>query len=302
MKYPAIMHAFASTPWAILPEKYVEIKSFLMLKASGVDIPANEVKARVGDPGGVQRAGKVCVMQLFGTICQRMALLEDSSGGTSCESFGRVFDQMVADKSIKAIVLQIDSPGGSVFGVEDLAGRIYQARDEKKVIGLVDSTCASAAYWLGSQCTELNIVPGGMAGSIGVLLEHYDCSIAMAAEGVKCTLVTAGKYKGEGNPYEPLTDEGLAAMQKMVDGYYASFVAAVARGRGVTEAKVRNGFGQGRMLADREACAAGLCDRVRTMDQVLSSLGAPLVTGANAEAWAPSLEARRRRMELEEAD
>jgi ClpP class serine protease len=118
----------------------------------------------------------------------------------------------------------------------------------------------------------------------------------MASEGVKTTLISAGKYKTEGNPYEPLSDEARAAMQAMVDDYYGMFTRAVAKGRGVSVDAVRNGFGEGRMVSASQAVKNGMADRVATLDQVLASHG--VSRSGNRQAIAADSSALKRRLEI----
>jgi len=122
-----------------------------------------------------------------------------------------------------------------------------------------------------------------MAGSIGVFTAHEDLSKALAKEGIDVTLISAGKFKVENNPFEPLTDEGKAVLQARVDEAYAAFVKDVARGRGVSVADVRNGFGQGRALSAKDAKAAGLIDGIRTLDGTVSKF-AGKAAGPRAES------------------
>ena len=89
------------------------------------------------------------------------------------EAFGAAFDRAAADSSIGAIVLNIDSPGGSVYGVEELADKIYKARGTKPVYAVANSLAASAAYWIGSAASQLYVTPSGEVGSIGVLAALY---------------------------------------------------------------------------------------------------------------------------------
>lgn len=290
-RYPAIIRAFSRTPWALLPEKLAEVRDFLRFKADGGVLTDDEIMAIVGArPARPVPSGRgVAILQLFGVISQRAGMLADASGGTSTEQAAAVLDRMVADPSISTIVLQVDSPGGSVFGIQELGDKIHQAQATKRVTAVVDSMAASAAYWLASQAEDLVITPGGMVGSIGVYLEHIDLSQAMEAEGVKATLISAGKYKVEGNPFVPLSDEARDAFQSEVDKYYDAFVAAVARGRGVQKAKVRSGFGEGRMVLARDAVAEGMADRVATMEQVLAKLGVPTHGQQSANASTDTL-------------
>jgi signal peptide peptidase SppA len=138
---------------------------------------------------------------------------------------------------------------------------------------------ASAAYWLASQADEIVSIPSGNVGSIGVFSAHQDLSAALEKEGIKVTLIKAGKFKVEGNPFEPLSDEARAQIQTRVDDAYSQFTKDVARGRGVKPSDVRGGYGEGRALPAKEAKAVGLIDRIATMDEVLGKLTGRSVGG-----------------------
>jgi ClpP class serine protease len=131
------------------------------------------------------------------------------------------------------------------------------------------SLSASVGYWLMSQCSQAYVTPGGEVGSVGVWMAHEDWSKAMAESGVVTTMIYAGKFKVEGNPYEPLGEDARAFMQSRVDDYYGAFVRAVARGRGVGVQQVRDGMGQGRVLGAEEALAQGMVDGVATLAEVV---------------------------------
>ena len=107
---------------------------------------------------------------------------------------------------------------------------------------------------------------------IGVWQAHFDYSQDIAAEGIQPTPISAGKYKVEGNPYVPLDEEAQSFMQSRVDDYYASFTKAVARGRGVPIAQVRDGMGQGRVLGADAAQAQGMVDGVATFDELVRKM------------------------------
>jgi len=124
-------------------------------------------------------------------------------------------------------------------------------------------------YWLASQCSELVVTPSGQVGSIGVFAAHEDMSKAAEIAGYKISLVSAGKYKTEANPFEPLSDEARQALQSKVNDFYGDFTKAVARGRGVGVNEVRSGFGEGRMISAQQAVKEKMADRVATLDQTL---------------------------------
>ena len=276
--YKRIAAAFYGQPLALLPSKLADIRAFLEGKFQGRS-PApdrvREIRAQRRPGGtGVQYAGRVGVIPILGLLSQRGSCIDDMSEPTvSCEQVGAALDQLVADKSCKSIVMLFDTPGGSVNGIAELANKIYSLRSEKKIVGMVDSCCASAGYWLASQCSSLSITTGGQCGSIGVLVVHEDHSGEAEQAGVQTTLVTSSKYKSEGHPFGPLDAEAKAELQSKCDSYHALFVAAIARGRGTTEGVVNKTYGQGRMLTATQARTAGMVDKVQTFSQLLKDMG-----------------------------
>lgn len=275
MRYEHIAAAYRRTIWAILPEKLSEIRAFLELKCSGGDVALSDIKALAAErksATGVQRNGAVAIVPVFGTICQRAGLLDQASGGCSTEEIGQRLDTLAADKSIGAICMLFDSPGGGVSGVEELGRKIASIRGRKRIVAQVDSCAASAAYWLASQCSEISCTPGGNVGSIGVFAAHEDHAKELDEQGVKTTLISSSKYKTEAHPFGPLDAEARAEIQSKVDAYHAMFISAVARGRGVSEGKVKANFGQGRMVMAQDAVSRGMCDNVQTFQQLLTRM------------------------------
>ena len=161
---------------------------------------------------------------------------------------------------------------------------------------MANTLAASAAYWLASAADEMVVTPSGSVGSIGIVAMHEDVSKALEAEGVKVSIVSAGKYKTEGNPYQPLSVEGRAYLQSQVDQFGGMFVDGVARGRKVSSSQVRNGFGEGRMVLAAGAVRAGMADRVATFDETLARFGAR--QGPLPAARTVSMERLRRELAL----
>lgn len=211
--------------------------------------------------------GAVAVLPISGVITQRGGWY-----GTSADGVGKMLDQVLAMPEVGAVVFDINSPGGSVFGVGELGSKIRAARGKKPLIAVANSMAASAAYWIASAADQVIVTPGGQVGSIGVFSAHVDLSKALDAAGVKVTFIKAGKYKTEGNAYEPLGEEAATRFQIEVDTYYSQFLRAVADGRGTTVADVQANYGQGRMMTADEAEAAGLVDRIATLDEVLAGM------------------------------
>lgn len=270
-----LLRAAESIAWAIQPEKLEAILELLELRAEGKSFSPAEVEARVGSQERPpERSGSgVAVLPVFGVIAHRMGSFEEISGGTSTEQLISRLDQMLGDERIGTLVLDVNSPGGTVHGVPEAAARIFEARGRKRIIAVANATMASAAYWLASAADEVVVTPSGEVGSIGVFAIHTEVSKQQEEIGIKRTIVRAGRFKADTNRYEPLSQEAREHLQLSVDDYYRLFVEAVAAHRGVSPDAVRGGFGEGRVLTAERAVAAGLADRVATLDQVLAELG-----------------------------
>jgi len=320
-RYAHVVDYLLSAPWAITPEKLRAIASVVVHRAyrgtlapeaieaareqrrpTGIlyataegFIPAAAIEAAGGRPPGDAR-NITAILPVMGTILPRVSSMDESSGMFSLARFRRDFNALVADPAISGIVLDFDTPGGSVSLVQETAAEIYAARDRKPIGAVADPLSASAGLWLFTQATPglTYATPSGLIGSVGVISAHQDISRAMDELGVTTSLITSqgAPHKAEGNPYEPLSDEARAEMQRMVDSYHGDFRAAVARGRGVSEAHVDTRFGGGRVLRAREAVAAGMADHVGTLEDAIRAVMAQATSGGAgaARAGAPRSE------------
>jgi signal peptide peptidase SppA len=283
MRGELLLAEFLATPWALMPERLNALAAVLgrwsrnepagteILELVMADREARQVKRQAGQAAA---GNGIAVLPLYGVVTQRGNMVDDVSGPgtTSTQMFSAALRQALSDDSVGQILIDIDSPGGSVYGVAELADQIQSARAAKPVVAIANSLAASAAYWIGCSAGELYVTPGGEVGSIGVWQAHFDYSQALATDGVKPTLISAGKYKVEGNPYEPLDEEARGFMQSRVDDYYGAFTKAVAKGRGQPIASVREGMGQGRVLGADAALAQKMVDGIATFDDVISMM------------------------------
>lgn len=170
------------------------------------------------------------------------------------------------DAGVRAILLDVNSPGGVVRGCAECALAIADAASRKPVIAYAADTAASAAYWLASQANQIHVSSTGEVGSIGVITGHTDYSELLKGAGIKFTPLFAGERKADGHPYLPLTDDAKAGMQRRLNAIYAEFISAVARGRKMNGDDIRNT--QAAMFPSREAVRLGLADAVSTRAQV----------------------------------
>lgn len=268
-RYARTASMFYDVPLALHPAKIDEIHRFLSAKMAGESLDWSDKQEPFAATTVSGSGGAVAVVPLYGVMNQRMNMMAAMSGGTSTEQFAKALREQVNNPQVKAVIIDVDSPGGSVYGTDELAQEIYSMRGSKPIIAVANSGMFSAAYYAMSQADEIVVTPGGELGSIGVYMVHVDASAAYEQEGYKPTVIRAGKYKAEGNPYEPLGDDAQAEFQAQVDRYYDMFLKAVARGRGVTVDKVRSQYGEGRIFGAKDAVSRGMADRVATLDQTI---------------------------------
>lgn len=281
--FPHVLAAFYGSPWAILPAKLQEIEAVLWRRIAGGTQPVEPVAFDDSDdftPSSNEKQkpyklqGAAAVIQVYGTITPRPSVFSSWSGGTSAEGIGRAVEQAAADPQAEAIVLDIDSPGGSVFGMPEAAGKILAARKSKPIYAVANHVAASAAYWIATQAHTIAVTPAGQVGSVGVIWAHTDYSKFEEQLGRKTTYITAGKYKAEGNQDNPLDPDAAGEMQRVVNEYYAMFLAGVAKGRGVKAERVERDFGQGRMSLAAQAVELKMADRVATLEQIVAEVNA----------------------------
>jgi capsid assembly protease len=281
-----------TAPWAIQPDKLLEIQAIYATHLRGEKIDIAAVEARIGrplanEPKPYEVIDGVAVLPVEGVMAKRANMFMQISGGLSMEIAARDLQNAVDDTSVHSIILAIDSPGGTVDGTQTFANAITAARAFKPVVALASGTMASAAYWAGSAAQAVYIVDGTTAvGSIGVVATHRDMSGAEEKAGVKTTEIYAGQYKRIASAYEPLSKAGRQSIQDQVDYTYALFVGAVAQQRGVSEEKVLKDMADGRVFMGQQAIDAGLVDGVSTLGALIKQLNQDRASGQTSGAGA----------------
>ena len=240
----------------------------------GVETPAPAVMN-----GGGRRRGTnlvtpegIAVIPVFGTLVKRAGAIDAASGLTS---YGHLEEQIMdaaTDPAVRAILLDVDSPGGEAAGVFDLSDLVHEARSLKPVWAIADEEAFSGAYAIASAAERLFVPRTGGLGSIGVVAVHVDRSARDAMEGFRTTTVYAGAAKNDFNPHETLKDGARRTLQVEVDRVYALFVDTVARNRGLTADAVR--ATEARLYFGEDAVRAGLADEVGTLRDAIASLAA----------------------------
>lgn len=281
-----LQHLLSTAPWALHEPALQQLAHTTQerVRAGGTE-PAPKRKAATQTTAGAATgtAGAIAIIRVRGVIDQHDDYWLDYFGGVSTERIARHFRAAMAAPEIGAIVLDIDSPGGSVFGTPELAAEIYAARGKKRVVAVANSFAASAAFWLATAAEEVVVTPSGEVGSVGCYMVHLDYSQYLESSGIKPTVIRSGTYKAEGNPYEPLSEEAKDYRQLSTDRYHTMFVNAVAKHRGVTATVVRKTYGEGRMVGAKDALDQGMVDAIGTLEETVVRVLKGQKKGARAE-------------------
>jgi signal peptide peptidase SppA len=280
------LEAIAELPWALTRPALSQLVDALTHPEAAIAVVA-------GPPTQSYVVGPVAVIPIRGVIDHHSSWLMQYFGGCSIDQLRADLRQALADPAVTSIVLDIDSPGGNVAGVTELAAEIRAARGQKRIVAVANTMACSAAYWIASQATEVVVTPSGQAGSVGVYAVHMDYSRALEEAGVTVTIISSADHKTDGNEYEPLSDDAKADIQKAVDAFDRQFTGDVAKGRNITAAAVKANYGEGRSLLATDALAAGLVDSIETLENTVRRVARAQgsTRSAGAEIDGPDVEA-----------
>lgn len=228
--------------------------------------------AALADTGAAQSG--IAVIPIYGTLVRRTQGLEAQSGLTSYAGITQSLETALADPSVAAILLDIDSPGGESSGVFDLADRIRAATAIKPVWAVANDMAFSAAYALASAASRLIVSRTGGVGSIGVIAMHVDQSVKDQQDGIAYTAVFAGDRKNDLNPHAPISGEAHSFLQGEVNRIYDLFATTVAKHRGMGVNTIKGT--QAALFFGADAVASGLADDVGTLDDAIRQINSML--------------------------
>lgn len=267
---------FLSAPWAIMPDRLLEMQAIYATHLRGDKIDIEAVEARLGRPLANEqqdyqlRDGGIAVLPVYGAIANKANMFMRISGGTSAQMLVKQIDSMAADPRVRGAVLEYDTPGGSVFGIPEAGAAIKRLSAMKPTASVSTGVMASAGYWLGSGANAVYASgPTDIIGSIGVVMTH---NYNPRGNGGQTTEITAGKYKRMGSDTAPLDAEGKAYLQQQVDHLYGVFVDTVAENRGVSAQTVLERMADGRVFIGSQAKDAGLIDGFATVDDLVEQM------------------------------
>jgi signal peptide peptidase SppA len=274
MKFQRILEAVHFKPWLITPTAHASIKQLLDTRLNE-SIKQDPSRVRLERPSEDFFGNDLPVMTvenglatipIHGVVGNRLGTIEKSCGAVGVEDISNDLQSALVDPSVKAILLDINSPGGTVTGVPELANEIAFAATKKPIYGFTDGQMASAAYWIGSSARWLYASQSADIGSIGVYLPWIDQSAAYAMEGLKVDLIknSGGTYKGAGFPGTSLTEDQRDQLQDSVDHIFLMFAEHVMSNRKINEEALR-----GQTFMGDHAAAMNLIDGVKTRSEVL---------------------------------
>lgn len=273
-RYDHVLSFALEHPWNLERPMLRVVAGILARRLAGQDADDAAIAAALVDRKNLPqpRAGSIAIIPVYGVIAPRVNLFSEFSGGTTFEKLSRQLSQAMANADVKTILLDIDSPGGSVAGNREFAAEVMKARVTKPIIAQIQFTGASAAYLVAAACTEIVAAPySARIGSIGTYAILEDLSVMLEQLGVKETFIFAGEGKDDNNVGAPPSTSLIARTQKAVDTAYGHFVDGVVqgRGKGMTPERVR-GEWKAFVYGSDEALALGMIDRVGTLTETLT--------------------------------
>lgn len=240
---------------------------------------ATHVLAHAGDPR-ISEARQsqvthnettISLIEISGVMTKHGSSMSDSGSTIRIRQAVR---QAANTPNIDAIMIRIDSPGGTVAGTADLAAEIARAAKLKPTHAYVEDMAASAAYWIASQALHITAnQPTTLVGSIGTYVGLYDRSAQAEKEGIRPVVIKSGQFKAAGFAGTEITDEQIAQWQTIVDDTQTQFTAAVARGRSMSTKQVEQ-LADGRVHLADAAMKLGLIDSISTFDEAIAALAA----------------------------
>ncbi|QJT95025.1 S49 family peptidase [Wolbachia endosymbiont of Diaphorina citri] len=211
----------------------------------------------------------IAIIRIYGVLTKKTEAFDHILDMTSYENIHEEIESALEDKSIETILLDIDSPGGEVNGVFDLADFIYESRVKKRIIAIANDDAYSAAYAIASSAEKVFVSRTSGVGSVGVIASHIDQSGFDEKQGIKYTTIFAGSRKNDLNPHEPMTSESLESLQKEVGRLYEMFLQLIARNRGLSIEKIRST--EAGLYFGEKAVEIGLADGVTTFFEFINN-------------------------------
>ena len=270
-----VMSAVMEYPWAISDDGMALIERILDRAVAGTDVDIEAVATQIGRPldntgGRVEMRGNLAVFDIQGPLFRRSDLFTNISSSTTVENMAVDLQRAADNPLVSGIILNIDSPGGQVNGIQEFADQVREVAAIKPVTAYIDGMGASGAYWIAAAANSIVLNDTSLVGSIGVVASIRDNRVAQERQGVKQYEIvsTQSPFKRP----DVATAEGRAQIQEMVDALAGVFIDRVAAFRGISTDAVLARYGQGKMLPAKAAVEAGMADEISRFEPLVARL------------------------------
>lgn len=269
MKRLLALQFLASQAWALPPSMLADMEAIARreLQAGRLEALTTRDGESLSAAPAVETRDGVALIKVRGVVSRYASWMHDICGGTSTEALAKSLSAAIEDTKVRAVVLWIDSPGGQVNGLNEMAELIYQSRGAKRIVAYVGGQACSAAYWMASACSEVVIDATAELGSVGTVAGFR----IQPQEGEQRIEIVSSNAPNK--RLDPTTDAGKSAVQTIVDDLETVFIDAVSRNMGVARDKVLADFGRGGTFIGAKAVQQGMAHRLGSLEGLIAELG-----------------------------
>jgi len=292
-----IWNKITGDPWAITETALHTILEVAARENEAPEAVAAKLGRQLQNSYNATERDGVAIIPVTGPLFRYANIFTAISGASSYELIARDFMSALENPQITSIILDIDSPGGEVNGVSELASMIFEARGTKPIIAYASGDAASGAYWIASAADEIVVSETSALGSIGVVGIYRGKSAKESAETVEIVSSQSPHKR-----LDPMNDDGRAKLQTRIDSMADVFVSTIARNRSVTPDHVLEHYGGGDVMIGAHAVNAGLADRVGSLERLITELSSPKTQSPPQEGFFSSTQPKKEKtpMNLEQ--
>ena len=283
-----IWNKITGDPWAITETALHTILEVAARENEAPEAVAAKLGRQLQNSYNATERDGVAIIPVTGPLFRYANIFTAISGASSYELIARDFMSALENPQISSIILDIDSPGGEVNGVSELASMIFEARGTKPVIAYASGDAASGAYWIASAADEIVVSETSALGSIGVVGIYRGKSAKESAETVEIVSSQSPHKR-----LDPTSDDGRAKLQTRIDSMADVFVSTIARNRDVTADHVLGHYGGGDVMIGANAVNAGLADRVGSLERLITELSSPKTSSPPSEGFFSSTQPKK---------
>ncbi|RJR44992.1 MAG: signal peptide peptidase SppA [Deltaproteobacteria bacterium] len=208
----------------------------------------------------------------FWTGGEKVGVVEIKGVIADSRNYLKQLDRFKNDRSIRAVVLRVNSPGGAVGPSQEIMQEVKKVSKTKKVVASLGTVAASGGYYVASAADLIMANPGTATGSIGVIMQFANVEQLTKKLGLDFSTLKAGRYKDVGSPFRPMTPEDKAYLQNLLDNVYQQFIRDVAKNRKIPLERMKE-LAEGRVYTGEEAKDAGLVDTFGNLQDAIEKAG-----------------------------